>query len=138
MKRSLFFSTFLATLISITFGSVVIGIGYGTQPTGLGEGLLGAFAAFFPSTVAAWWLFRKRLAHMPRREALVVATTFGVSAPISMIIIMPFAQIPGGYLAGLGRPFGLLGSVLVLLIGMTLLCFATSYLARSFVRKHFT
>lgn len=135
MKTSLFKSIFLASLIVLGLGSIFLAASFGQQTTNLVEGLLGAAAVVIPDGTAAWWLFKKRLEHASRLEALVIAIVFGVSAPLATIMIIPFAQIPGGHLAAMGRVFGLIGAVATLIVGVTLLCFATTSLARLVVRR---
>lgn len=137
MKRSLFISVFLGSLIAVGLGAILLAASFGLQMTNLVEGLLGASAAIIPSGAAAWWLFQRRLEHTSRIEALTVAIVFGLSAPLATIMIIPFAQIPGGHLADMGRAFGLIGSVAALIVGVTLLCFATTSLAQWIVRRFF-
>ena len=136
MKNSLLKSIFLSSLVTVGLGAVLLAASFGLQTTSLMEGFLGAVAVVVPNGIAARWLFKNRLKYVSKLEALVVAVAFGVSAPLATIMIIPFSQIAGGNMAEFGRIFGLIGSVVTLIVGVSLLCFATTSLARWVVLRY--
>lgn len=84
---------------------------------------------FVPIAAAAWWMFRVTQKHHTKRGAKFVTTAFVVSTPISLLISVSVAQIPGAYAAILGRPFGLIGAFVSLVVIVGLLDFAACSLA---------
>ena len=99
------------------------------------EEISGVFSLIISVGAATWWIFRKHQKHAPRREARTVATAFAVSAPISLIIAIPGAEILGRISAYLGGPFGFIGTVLAVLALSTLICFAGCSLALWIARR---
>lgn len=90
---------------------------------------------FLPAGIAAWWIFRKLQARYTRREARTVATAFGVFTPVSLLIAIPLAQIPAGYAAFLGRPFGLIGAFAGIVVMTTTLSFLVCLFTLSMTRR---
>jgi hypothetical protein len=76
-----------------------------------------------PTGIATWWIFRKLQSHYTRREARAVATAFGAFTPVSLLIAIPLAQIPGGYASFLGGPFGLVGAFMGVVVMTAILNF---------------
>lgn len=54
-------------------------------------------AAYLPTGIAAFWMFRKLQLRYTRREAKAVAVVFSIFAPIALMIAVVLAEIPGGY-----------------------------------------
>jgi hypothetical protein len=81
---------------------------------------------FAPVAVGAYWIFRKLRSRWQRREALAVAISFAVFSPLSLVAAIPLAVIPGGYASYLGRPFGLVGSLLSIVLMLWLANFLPS------------
>jgi hypothetical protein len=88
-----------------------------------------AITVLIPIGTASWWIFRRLRGRDTRAEAIAVATTFAVVAPISLVAGMLFAPIPGGYAAFLGRPFGLVGAFVFIATMVTSVSFVPSLLA---------
>jgi hypothetical protein len=134
-RISLFTLVLRATLITagLWLALVLAGLTIRTTPTL--EGLLGAFATFIPSGVAAWWFFRRLRLPLVYWKARLLAILFAVLAPVSLLAAIPIAQISGGYTGLLGRPFGFLGAMAGVIAFMTVICFAACSLALWIVRR---
>jgi hypothetical protein len=88
-----------------------------------------AIIVFLPIGATSWWLFRRLQNQYTSRESRNVAIAFAVFTPISLLISGPLAVIPGAYAGFLGRPFGLVGAVVVMVAITSLLSFVASALA---------
>ncbi len=96
--------------------------------------VLGAFMAFLPVGIAAWWMLRKLQARYTRGESRSVAIAFAGFTPFVLVVSMVVAQILGGYASLLGGPFALVG-VFVGIVGITtFLSFVPCMLALRSVR----
>ena len=99
------------------------------------QGVAVVLTVILPIGAAAWWIFRKLCPEYPRREARATAIAFGLFTPISLLIAALFAQIPGGYAGFLGRPFGLIGAFLGMVVMTTVLSFVPTVLALWITRR---
>ena len=79
-----------------------------------------------PVGAGAWWIFRRLRNRWQRREALAVAISFAVFSPLSLVVAMPLAVIPGGYAGYFGRPFGLIGAFVSIVLMLWLATFLPS------------
>jgi hypothetical protein len=100
-----------------SFALVLTAVSFGLksmQRPAAGEILVAAASAFIPAGVAIWWMFPKLRTVYPRREARAVSTAFALFTPISLVVALVLAQIPGGYAQSLIGPqfFGLVGALL--------------------------
>lgn len=83
-----------------------------------------AVAVFLPIGVATAWMFRKLRTVYPRREARAVSTAFGIFTPVSLVVGVVLAEIPGGYAEMLAGPhFVLIGVFVGVVIVTGLLSF---------------
>lgn len=96
---------------------------------------IGFLMVFLPIGIAAWWIFRKLQARYTRREARAVATAFGVFTPVSLAVATVLSQIPAGYAAFLGRPFGLIGAFAGIVVMTTTLSFLVCLFTLSMTRR---
>ena len=90
---------------------------------------------FLPIGISAWWIFRKLQARYTRREARAVATAFGAFTPVSLGIAMVLSEITGGYAAFLGRPFGLVGAFMGVVVMTAILNFLVCLFTLSMTRR---
>jgi hypothetical protein len=90
---------------------------------------------FLPTGISAWWIFQKLQARCTRREARAAATALAVFTPVSLLIAIPLAQIPGGYAAFLGRPFGLVGAFVGVVVMTAILNFLVCLFTLSMTRR---
>lgn len=79
-----------------------------------------------PVGIGVWRIFRKLRNRWQRREALAVAICFAVFSPLSLVVALPLAVIPGGYTGYLGRPFGLIGAFVSIVLMLWLATFLPS------------
>src|SRR6266851_2799492 len=102
-----------ALILTSGFCALMLGIfslGLNPRLKSVGVGILVAVAVFLPIGVATGWMFRKLRTVYPRREARAVSTAFGVFTPISLVVSVVLAQIPGGYAEMLAGPhFAMIG-----------------------------
>jgi hypothetical protein len=102
--------------------------------------LVGISEIVAPNCIAAWWLFGNLKSTFTVREARTVAIVFAVFAPISEVITIPFATIPGGYAANAGRPFGLIGATATVIVMTAIIsytfCSAALWLTRRTGKSH--
>jgi len=117
-----------ASLI-VAMGCFALVLGAKVAVTPGEQQVLGAIIAFLPGGIAAWWMFRKLRAHYTRRQSRAAAITFAVFTPVALLIGVLVAQIPGGYAEVLGRPFGLVGAFVGIVVTITLLNFVPTVLA---------
>lgn len=94
-----------------------------------------AVTVLLPIIGAALWMARKLRAQCTQREARIVAIAFAVFTPVSMLIAIPLAQIPGGYAGFLGRPFGFVGAFAGIVVITTFLSFVPIVLALWITRR---
>lgn len=122
----------------VAFGSfaIVLIVFKPSLPSGQGEAV-GAAAVFLPVGIAAWWMFRRLLATYPRSEAWAAAIAFGAITPLSLIVSVFLAQIPGSYANILVGPrfFGLLGAFFGIVVMSTFLSFLACSLVLWITRK---
>lgn len=86
--------------------------------------ILGALTALAGVCVAAWWMFQRLQVRYSRPEARKISIAFALSAPISLGISLPLAQLPGGYAdLWLGPHFALVGAVVGTFVMATLISF---------------
>jgi len=96
---------------------------------------IGFLLVFLPTGFATWWIFRKLQARHTRREARAVATAFGAFTPVSLGIAMVLSEITGGYAAFLGRPFGLVGAFVGVVVMTAILNFLVCLFTLSMTRR---
>lgn len=101
-----------------------------------GEEVLGMLMAFVPTSLTAWWIFRRLCTRSSRRHARAVAIAFGVFAPVGLVVGLAVAQIPGSYAdIWFGRPFGLVGAFVGVLVATFLVSFIPSAAAVWLTRR---
>jgi len=99
-------------VLIVTIGCFVLVLGVKFAVTSGEQQVLGAIMAFLPAGFAAWWMFRKLQEHYTRREARAMAIAFGVFTPVSLLMGVLLAQIPGSYaVLPLGSPSGHVGEL---------------------------
>jgi hypothetical protein len=135
VQRQLLAGVFSATLITVAGWLIIVFIGLRAGVTHTEEELLGAIAIFIPIVVGSWLLFRRVRLQASAREARATVSVFALSAPASLIVAIPIANIPGSYGSLLGRPFGMIGAVACVVTLMTLISFAACSLAVRMVRR---
>jgi hypothetical protein len=123
-KYFLLISIIKASLLStcICFVPVLAVLLFGIATTQREEEATGFIMASLP-VIVGFWLFRRLQRCFSRREAKFLALSFAVFTPIALVISVALAQVPGGYAGFLGRPFGLLGAFLSVVLAEVLLNF---------------
>jgi hypothetical protein len=120
---------FLLTLAAFALGiAAVLVFGPSRPPATPSPAQVVALATviLLPVGTGAWWIFRKLRSRWQRREALAVAISFAVFSPLSLVVAIPLAMIPGGYAGYLGRPFGSIGAFLSIVLMLWLATFLPS------------
>jgi hypothetical protein len=119
----------LASLIATTayFVPILIVLAFHLALTRHAEEMLGVAMAFIPGGLAAYLLFRKLRNRYRSRAALWTSVVFLIFAPVSLLVAIVLAPFPGGYAdLLLGRPFGLVGAFLGIIVMITALTFGPS------------
>jgi len=132
-----------AALITVLlwFGLVLVGLlGSKIEMTSGEPQILKATVLFLlvllPTGIATWWSFRKLQSHYPPREARAAATALAVFTPVSLLIAILLAQIPGGYAdLLLGSPFGLVGAFVGVVVVTTILNLLVCLFTLSMTRR---
>lgn len=97
------------------------------------QGIGVAVTILVPICLAAWWVFRKLLAHCTRREARAAAITFGVFTPVPLGISLLLGPVVGGYtgifLGTQSRLVAFSGAVIGIVVMIALVTFVISLLA---------
>lgn len=127
--KFLLFSLVGRAALVMTLGCFALVLGHRFAVTRGEQMILGVTMAFLPTGIAAWWIFRNLRTRCTRAEAWAVASTFAVFAPVSLLIGTLLAQIPGAYAGYLGRPFGLLGAFVGIVVVLTLGTFVPAQVA---------
>jgi len=123
-------STTLAIALYMAIAVTAAAIVAQTHPSSPLQTLAVLFTVIAPATAGACWLFRRlRAAAYSVRESRVAAVTFLALFPPSLAASIVVPQIPGGYAAFMGRPFGLIGAFLGIVTGIVALTPAPTSLA---------
>jgi len=96
--------------LALTVGFLVFGLSRPPAVLSIPQAVSLATVVLVPVGAGAWWVFRRLRNRWQRREALAVAISFAVLSPLSLIVAIPVAVIPGGYAEHFGKPFGLMGA----------------------------
>ena len=119
----------IASLVATTayFVPVLMVLAFHLSLTRHGEEMMGVVMAFLPSALAAYLLFRKLRNRYSSRPALWTSIVFLIFAPVSLLVAIVLAPLPGGYAdLLLGGPFALVGAFLGIVVVITVLTFGPS------------
>lgn len=129
MRNKFWLPTVVAQAVTIAMTGplalAVVAILPGTPTQPRVEEAIGAVGALIPTVVGAWWLYRKLRVRLTEREARKAAFAFGWFTPVSLVVAIVLAQIPGGLAdAILGPRFALVGALVGFVAVTDLLSFA--------------
>lgn len=119
----------IASLVATTayFVPVLVVLAFHLALTRRAEEMMGVVMAFLPGALAAYPLFRKLRNRYSSRPALCTSIVFLIFAPVSLLVAIVLAPLPGGYAdLFLGGPFALVGAFLGIVVVITVLTFGPS------------
>jgi hypothetical protein len=126
-KASLLTTTVWFALI---VGPMLLGVSLSANQ----EAIQGFVIVISSTALAGWWMLKILRSRFSRREAKFMMVTFVVCTPVSLLVAIVLAVIPGAYAGIVGRPAGLLGALTSIVIVNALLnwgpCLLAAWLAR--------
>lgn len=88
-----------------------------------------------PIGTATRWTSRRLRIRFSRRETRAMSTTFGLVTPVSLLVAIVLAEIPGGYAAFLGRTFALIGVFCGIVVTTAILNFLACLVTLTMTRR---
>lgn len=133
--KLLLFMSIAKAAVLVTIGCFALALAFKFAPRRAEQEILGVAIALVPPCIAGWWLFRMLSRRWRSREAKAVAITFTVLSPVSVLVGTLLAQIPGAVAGFMGRPVGLLGAFLGIVVAVTICTFLPALAALWIARK---